>query len=240
MGWGWSGRIWCRFGVGGALSHSASCGATRGRIGGSPCGRPGAELVMLARYGSKRASARLQKAAIAASGVRVFFLVWGRPSRGSSETSQGFEVQSFQSSVHSGTCCPGTCCHWTGDRRMEAAVGVGRSRHRRVEGQCSPTSAGVRRRPEPSLQRGCAIRSRSGPGRTPALSPPAGRLALRVGGQAGTACLDRAARHVSFIGLEPCPQGTTTCPGGWRRNLAKACAARGGAAGAVLGRHGGG
>jgi len=173
---------------------------------------------MLARYGSKRASARIQKAAIAASGVRVFFFVWGRPSRGSSETSQGFEVQSFQSSVHSGTCCPGTCCLWTSDRRMEAAAGVGRSRHRRVEGQCSPTSAGVRRRPEPSLQRGCAIRSCSGPGRTPALSPPAGRLALRVGGQAGTACLDRAARHVSFIG-GTVPSGHHNVPRGLAAEL---------------------
>jgi hypothetical protein len=39
----------------------------------------------------------------------------------------------------------------------------------------------------------------SGPGRTPALSPPAGQLAPRVGGQQGTACQDRAQRHVSYI-----------------------------------------
>ena len=68
----------------------------------------------------------------------------------------------------------------------------------------------------------------SGPGRTPALSPPAGRLALRVGGQEGTACLDRAARHVSLLVLEPCPRGTTTCPGvgggSWRRRALPAAA----------------
>ena len=70
---------------------------------------------------------------------------------------------------------------------------------------------------------------------------PARRSARTSGRRAGeNARRDCAARHVSYIGLEPLPRGTTTCPGGWRRKLAKACTARGGGAGAVLGRHGGG
>jgi hypothetical protein len=155
--------------------------------------------------------------------LRVFFLVRGDPVERVPKVSKGSEVRSFQSSVHSGTCG-----HRAGDRRMEAATGVGRSRHRRVEGRCSPTSAGVRRRPEPSLRHGCAIRSGSGPGRTPALSPPAGRLALRVGGQEGTACLDRAARHVSLLVWNRAlgaPQRAPGVGGGsWRRRALPAAA----------------
>ena len=48
----------------------------------------------------------------------------------------------------------------------------------------------------------------------------------------------RTARE--FIGFGTVPSGHHNVPGGWRRKLAKACTARGGAAGAVLGRHGGG
>jgi hypothetical protein len=32
----------------------------------------------------------------------------------------------------------------------------------------------------------------------------------RAGGQKGAACQDRAAGHVSYIGLDPPPRGTTT------------------------------
>ncbi len=55
-----------------------------------------------------------------------------------------------------------------------------------------------------------------GPGRAPALRPPAGRpgLALGAGGQAGTGRLDRAARHVKHAGMDPCPGGATSCIGG--------------------------
>ena len=169
----------------------------------------------------------------------VFF--GGRPSSRNSGKFHGFG--SFQSGVHSVLVAGVTAgrveaAAWAAGAGIggQALASAGRRRHRQAEGWCSPTSAGVCRRPEPSLRHGCAIRSGSGPGRTPALSPPAGRLALRVGGQEGNARRDRAARHVSYIGLEPLPRGTTTCPGGWRRKLAKACTARGGAAGAVLGR----
>ena len=184
---------------------------------------------------SKAASARLRKAGFRNLGVLsseatcllVFF--GGRPSSRNSGKFHGFG--SFQSGVHSVLVAGVT----TG--RAEAAAGAagagiggqalasaGRCRHRQAEGWCSPTSAGVRRAPEPSLQCGCTVRNSSGPGRTPALSPPAGQLAPRVGGQRGTACQDRAQRHVSYIGLEPLPRGTTTWPRGQRRSALPAAA----------------
>ena len=234
-----------------SASDSASVGRCRTH---KAAGRPGfaaaprargdlrAELVMLARYLLEKGECKNAEGGDRsfwrqnlASGRESSSWFGGDPVEKIPKVPKGSEVQSFQSSVHSGTCR-----HLAGDRRVEAAAGVGRCWHRRAEGRCCPTSAGVRRRPEPSLRHGCAIRNRSGPGRTPALSPPAGQLAPRAGGQERTARRDRAARHVSYIGLEPLPRGTTTCPGGWRRKLAKACTARGGAAGAVLGRHGGG
>ncbi len=83
----------------------------------------------------------------------------------------------------------GTCRHRAGGRRtrMEAASG-GESRQELTVtvtpdiggsekgGRCSPTSAGVRRRPcahwqpEPSLRRGCALRNRSENARAPFLN----------------------------------------------------------------------
>ncbi len=92
------------------------------------------------------------------------------------------------------------------------------------------------------------FRARPHPG--PALSPPAGQLAPRVGGQQGAACQDRAQRHrdVSYIGLVPaatsghhnvvagyCSALSLVAPGS-----AQERPARGGAAAAVLGRYGGG
>jgi len=151
-----------------------------------------------------------------------------RPSSRTSESSTGLEVSSRPYTRY-----PSPGMRQGRTRKVEAAgVGIGRQAlasagrrwHRQAEGRCSPTSAGVRRRPEPSLQRGCAIRSGSGPGRTPALSPPAGQLAPRVGGQQGTACQDRAQRHVSYIGLEPLPRGTATWPRGQRRSALPAAA----------------
>ena len=132
----------------------------------------------------------------------VFF--GGRPSSRNSGKFHGFG--SFQSGVHSVLVAGVTtgrveAAAWAAGAGIcgQALASAGRRRHRQAEGWCGPTSAGVRRRPEPSLRHGCAIRSSSGPGRTPALSPPAGQLAPRVGGQRGTARQDRAQRHVSYL-----------------------------------------
>ena len=112
----------------------------------------------------------------------------------------------------------------TGPAEDGGCAGIGRCWHRGVGRRCSPTSAGVRRRPEPSLQHGCAIRSRSGPGRTPALSPPAGQLAPRAAGRREPRV--RTVPHGTSVILDwkPYPRGTSTCTGGRRRHALPAAA----------------
>ena len=83
----------------------------------------------------------------------VFF--GGKPSSRSSESFTDSEVSS-----RGYTRYPSPGRRQGRDRRVEAVLGDGRGRHRRAGGWCSATSAGVRRRPEPSLRHGCAIRNR--------------------------------------------------------------------------------
>ena len=130
---------------------------------GLPCGAGGGP-------GSKAASARLRKAGFRNLGVLsseetcllVFF--GGRPSSRNSGKFHGFG--SFQSGVHSVLVAGVTtgrveAAAWAAGAGIggQALASAGRRRHRQAEGWCSPTSAGVRRRPEPSLRHGCAIRS---------------------------------------------------------------------------------
>ena len=251
LGWGRSGRIRLRIQRQWGAVARTSCGATRacgsaarkGRLAGG-VGNVG---TVSARKGRVQECRRRRSQLLASE--RAEGLLLGLGETQSRRIRKFPRVRKFKVSSRAYTRVPVATWLATGGwkrrRRESAGVGIGERRdgrcwHRRAEGRCCPTSAGVRRRPEPSLRHGCAIRNRSGPGRTPALSPPAGQLAPRAGGQERIARRDRAARHVSYIGLEPLPRGTTTCPGGWRRKLAKACTARGGGAGAVLGRHGGG
>ena len=115
----------------------------------------------------------------------------------------------------------------------EAAVrrrgGGGRER------RCSLTSAGVRRAPEPSLQCGCTVRNSSGPGRTPALGPPAGRPATSAGEWAGEAVgtVPHGTSHV-LVGTKFTGHRSVRRAVGCKR------AVGGGATVAVLGRNGGG
>ena len=100
--------------------------------------------------------------------------------------------------------------------------------------RCSPTSAGVRRAPEPSLQCGCTVRNSSGPGRTPALSPPAGQPATSAGERAGEAVgtVPHGTSHV-LVGTMFTGHRSVHRAAGRKR------AVDGGATVAVLGRNGG-
>ena len=139
-GWVGAGRagFGVGFGVSGALSHAQAAG--RPGLAAAPRARGDlrAELVMLARYLLEKGECKNAEGGDRsfwrqnlASGRESSSWFGGDPVEKIPKVPKGSEVQSFQSSVHSGTCR-----HLAGDRRVEAAAaGVGRCWHRRAEGR---------------------------------------------------------------------------------------------------------
>ena len=143
--------VWARgWGLGPVGPDSASDSASVGRCRThKAAGRPGfaaaprargdlrAELVMLARCLLEKGECKNAEGGDRsfwrqnlASGRESSSWFGGDPVEKIPKVPKGSEVQSFQSSVHSGTCR-----HLAGDRRVEAAAGVGRCWHRRAEGR---------------------------------------------------------------------------------------------------------
>ena len=228
-------RIWRRWG---AVART-SCGATRACGSAARKGRLAGGVGIVGtvsfRKGRVQECRRRRSRLLASERAESFLLGSGRPSRESSESFQGFGSSKFPVERTLGYLRPPG---WRpedgggdGSRQESASASGGtvQSDQRRGASETGtiPTARvchkeRFRARPHPSPE----------PARWSACT--SGR---RAGGNSVSGPC-RAARE--FIGLEPCPRGTTTCTGGWRRKLAKACTARGGAAGAVLGRHGGG
>ena len=100
-GWVGAGRagFGVGFGVSGALSHAQAAG--RPGLAAAPRARGDlrAELVMLARYLLEKGECKNAEGGDRSfwrqNEPRVFFLVWGRPSREESESSQGFGSSKF-------------------------------------------------------------------------------------------------------------------------------------------------
>ena len=151
LGWGRSGRIRCRIrrrwgAVAQAAGRAGFAAAPRARGDLRAKLVMRAELAMLARYrlekgecknaeGGDRSFWRLNE-------LRVFFLARGDPVEKVPKDPKGSEVRSFQSSVHSGTCG-----HRAGDRRMEAAAGVGIGEWRDGAVRPAPGCVGDRNHP---------------------------------------------------------------------------------------------